>query len=158
VRNERVEAKQGRPGYSRFSWVSRCNRLLIVFVPFVFFVLALSACDAPPARAEPAAAAAVSWRPLGTWSGDGDRQSDSFDVVTGAMRLRWHTAGGSDAAQGRFRVSLYSAISGRPLQVIVDRKGPGADTAYVEDEPRVSYLVIESDRLDWTATLEEAVR
>lgn len=125
----------------------------------MFFVFSLSACEAPPARAEQSPAAAISWRALGTWSGRGDRQSDSFDVVTGAMRLRWETRGGADAAaQGPFRVSLYSAISGRPLQVIVDRTGPGADSAYVEDEPRVSYLVIESDRVDWTVTLEEAVQ
>ena len=26
---------------------------------------------------------------LGTWSGRGDRQTDSFDVATGALRLRW---------------------------------------------------------------------
>jgi hypothetical protein len=130
--------------------------MFVLVVPFVFFVFSLSGCEAPPARAEQAPAV-VTWRPLGTWSGRGDRQSDSFDVVTGAMRLRWQTSGGPDAAQGRFRVSLYSAISGRPLQVIVDRAGPGTDTAYVEDEPRVSYLVIESDRLDWTAALEEAV-
>lgn len=129
----------------------------VLFVPFVVFVFSLSACEAPPARAEQAPSAAIAWRPLGTWSGHGDRQSDSFDVVTGAMRLRWETRGGADAAQGRFRVSLYSAISGRPLQVIVDRTGPGADTAFVEDEPRVSYLVIESDRLDWTTTLEEVL-
>jgi hypothetical protein len=127
----------------------------VLFAPFVF---SLSACETPPARAAQTPAPAVTtWRPLGTWEGRGDRQSDSFDVVTGAMRLRWQTSGGSDAAEGRLRVSLYSAISGRPLQVIVDRTGPGSDTAYLEDEPRVSYLVIESDRVDWTLTLDEAV-
>ena len=130
---------------------------VLSFVLFVSFVFSLSACEAPPARAEQAAAATTTWRPLGTWSGRGDRQSDSFDVVTGPLRLRWEARASGGPGPGRFRVTLNSAISGRPLQTIVDREGPGAATAYVEDEPRVSYLVVESDGLDWTATIEEAV-
>jgi hypothetical protein len=40
----------------------------------------------------------------------------------------------------------------------VEHKGTGAGTAYVEDEPRVSYLVIESTAaVEWTAVLDEAV-
>ena len=131
-----------------------------MFVSFVFAVLLTAGCDAPSARVESsstAPAATTVWRSLGTWSGRGSRQTESFDVITGALRLRWQTREGSEPGQGRFRVSLHSAISGRPLQVVVDRQGAGADTAYVEDEPRVSYLVIESDQLEWTATLEEAV-
>jgi hypothetical protein len=107
-------------------------------VSFVCFVFSFFACETPPARAEQTAPAVVTtWRPLGNWSGRGDRQSESFDVITGALRLRWETRAGSEPGPGRFRVTLYSAISGRPLQVIVDRQGPGADTAFVEDEPRV---------------------
>ena len=67
-----------------------------------------------------------------------------------ATRICWPGA-------GRFRVSLHSAISGRPLQIIVDRTGVGSDVAFLEDEPRVSYLVIESENVDWSTTLEEAV-
>ena len=33
----------------------------------------------------------------------------------------------------------------------------GSDAVYLEDEPRLSYLVIESQHVEWTATLEEAV-
>jgi hypothetical protein len=40
----------------------------------------------------------------------------------------------------------------------VEHSGTGAGTAYVEDEPRVSYLVIESTAAEeWTAVLDEAV-
>jgi Ethanolamine utilization protein EutJ (predicted chaperonin) len=56
-----------------------------------------------------------------------------------------------------FRVRLHSAISGRPLQTFVEQAGSGDGTAYVEDEPRVSYLVIESANVEWTAILDEAV-
>ena len=129
------------------------------FVPFVIFVFplfVLAGCESRSARAEAAPAVTTAWHPLGAWSGRGNRQSDSFDVTTGALRLRWE-ARGTSTAGGLFRVTLHSAISGRPLQVVVDRTGAGTGTAYVEDEPRVSYLVIESDQLEWTTTLEEAV-
>lgn len=115
-------------------------------------------CEAPPARAAQSPPATV-WRPLGSWEGNGSRQTESFDVTTGALRLTWETrADGTGAgAQARFRVWLYSAISGRPLQLVVDKDDAGAGTAHVADDPRVSYLVVESEQVDWTATLDEAV-
>jgi hypothetical protein len=39
----------------------------------------------------------------------------------------------------------------------VDTVGVGLDSAYVADEPRVSYLVITSEG-EWRVRLEEAVR
>jgi hypothetical protein len=132
-----------------------------LFVGFVFAVFPLAACDTPSARVDdspPAAAATTVWRPVGTWSGRGNRQTESFDVTTGALRLRWEARGaGGESGQGRFRVTLHSSISGRPLQVFVDHAGAGGDTAYAEDEPRTSYLVIESEQVEWSAVLEEAV-
>jgi len=115
------------------------------------------ACDAPPARAAQVAAAPTGWRPLGQWSGDGNRQTESFDVATGALRLRWETRATGTAGDATFKVWLYSAISGRPLQLVVDQAGPGAGTAHIADDPRVSYLVVESAHLGWTAALDEAV-
>ncbi|MCC7242342.1 MAG: hypothetical protein IT180_10490 [Acidobacteria bacterium] len=119
---------------------------------------AWTACEARPAPvARPATATATRWHSLGTWSGHGDRQTESFDVTTGALRLTWKSRGLGTPDAGRLRVSLFSSISGRPLQTIVDTKGTGGDTAYLEDEPRVSYLEIESDQVEWTVTLDEAV-
>jgi hypothetical protein len=115
-------------------------------------LLAHAACAAPPGRA--AGKDTVLWRRVGSWSGHGNLQTGSFSVETGALRMEWETTHASPA--GTFKVSLHSSISGRPLQVIVDEKGVGRDTAYVGDEPRVSYLVVESADLDWAFTLEEA--
>lgn len=122
----------------------------------VALIASMSACEAPPARAEQAPAAATVWRPLGRWTGAGSRQTESFDVASGALRLQWevHDTG---AAAGPFRVWLHSAISGRPLQLLVERTGPGAGTAHVADEPRVSYLVIDGEGVSWTAALDEVV-
>ena len=113
----------------------------------------------PPAHAPAAAAGdAISWRSLGTWSGRGDRQTESFDVTTGILQLVWQATDPSGPGAGRLRVLLYSSISGRPLQTIVDTTGIGSDTAYVADDPRVSYLHIESEGIDWRVSLEEGVR
>ncbi len=121
-------------------------------------LLAASGCDAPPARAAQAPAATTTWRPLGQWAGAGSRQTESFDVVSGALRLQWSvtpdTAAPATAAP--FRVWLYSAISGRPLQLVVEHAGAGAGTVHVADDPRVSYLVVEGEGVMWTAVLHEA--
>jgi hypothetical protein len=114
-----------------------------------------AACAPPPAAEAARPASAPSWHQLGTWSGHGNRQTDSFDVTTGALRVRWETRGDA-AGAGRFKVSLHSAISGRALQTIVEHRGAGAGTAHAEDDPRVSYLVIEADQVDWQVTVEEA--
>lgn len=125
-------------------------------VCLVLACLPLTACETPPARAEQPPAVTTVWRPLGSWSGDGSRQTESFDVTSGALRLRWETRSHGASGDSRFRVWLYSAISGRPLQSFVDHTGAGAGTAYAADDPRVSYLVVESQGVDWSATLEEA--
>jgi hypothetical protein len=112
-------------------------------------------CAAPPARAEQVDATA--WRALGSWSGTGSRQTESFDVATGALRLRWEAKATGVSRAGHFRVWLHSAISGRPLQLVVDSTGAGSGTAHAADDPRVSYLMIDAEGVDWTATLDEAV-
>ena len=123
-------------------------------------LLTASACEAPPARAaQVPVARATTWRTLGQWAGTGSRQTESFDVATGALRLQWEAramATATPAGPSRFRVWLYSAISGRPLQLVAESDGPGAGTAHVADDPRVSYLLIEAEGVSWTATLDEA--
>ena len=53
-------------------------------------------------------------------------------------------------------MSLHSAISGRPLQTVLDVRGSGGADVYFEDDPRVSYLVVESDQVEWRLVVEEA--
>ena len=120
---------------------------------FVILLLAQAACTRPPGPSQ--GKDTVLWRRVGSWSGHGNLQTGSFNVETGALRMEWEASHAS--ADAAFKVSLHSSISGRTLQVIVDHKGAGRDTTYIEDEPRVSYLVVESADLDWTVTLEEAM-
>jgi hypothetical protein len=120
--------------------------------------LLLGACEgAQEEPAPPPAAARTAWHGLGTWSGRGNRQTESFDVTTGALRLTWEAVDEDAREPGRLRVALHSSISGRPLETIVDTDGAGADTAHVAAEPRVAYLLIESQAVDWSITLDEGV-
>ena len=131
------------------------TRLFDYPITTFFLIVALLAAAGCQPAAKPATKEAVLWRRVGSWSGHGNVQTGSFTVETGSLRLRWEASNAPNTG-GVFKVSLHSAISGRPLQVVLDRHGAGGDTLYIEDEPRVSYFVVESD-LDWQISLEEAV-
>jgi len=115
-------------------------------------------------RAEPAKTAAqngVGWRQLGTWSGRGNGQTASFTSDTGSLRVRWEAtaqpADASSATASSFRVAAHSAISGRLLQPVVEHAGAGQGIGYVQQDPHVFFMVVESSHLNWTLTVEEAV-
>jgi hypothetical protein len=117
--------------------------------------LLASTCGAPPAK--PAPKEVVVWKELGQWSGRGNAQTESFVGLTGALRMHWRTVNESPTGSGRFRLILQSAISGRSLQDVVDRQGPGEGTAYIAEDPRTFYVLVESASLDWSLTVEEAM-
>ena len=54
-----------------------------------------------------------------------------------------------------FRLTAQSAISGRPVKVAVDEHGAGEGIAYVNDDPRVFYMLVESSGLDWSFSVDE---
>jgi len=114
----------------------------------------MMSCREP--RPEPARKEVVLWKTLGSWSGHGNAQTESFLGLTGSLRLRWTATNEKPKGQGRFKLILQSAISGRALQEPVDHEGPGEGTAYAADDPRVFHIVVESANLDWSFTVEEA--
>jgi hypothetical protein len=123
----------------------------------LLLLLLFPACR-EPARQTPVNASdpGLVWRTVGSWSGHGNGQTGSFNVETGALRIHWEARAGGSTDNSFFKLWLHSAISGRPLQMAVDHKGPGKDVAYIEDEPRVSYFLVEAGTLDWSVMLEEA--
>lgn len=133
-------------------------RLLVGLLPLLALGLTAgcgdSAAPAPP-RAGPATGTTLTWRALGEWSGRGNQQTGSFDVTTGALRLTWSAGAPDGASPARFSVALHSAISGRPLQTIVDASAPGSGTVYLQDEPRVSYLEVDAGEVDWQIRIDE---
>jgi hypothetical protein len=97
----------------------------------------------------------VGWRSLGSWSGRGSTQTESFLVQGSVVRVRWETKNEGSANTGTFRLSMHSAISGRSLAVVADHHGAGKGEAYVPEEPRPTYMLVESDDLEWSFTVEE---
>lgn len=112
----------------------------------------LAGCDTAP---KAASRKETVWRPVGTWTGRGQLQTESWPGDTGAMRIRWTTSHAAPA--GVFSLTIHSAISGRPMEVVVDHKGDGSGTAYFSDDPRVFFAVVDAKDLDWTFTIEEPV-
>jgi hypothetical protein len=133
-------------------------RLMAVGV--IAAALASVACK-PHAKPKPEAAArGLAWRPLGSWSGRGNLQTESFTSETGALRVRWETRmpkADAPPAPGVFRLNAHSAISGRLLQPVVEQTGAGSGIGYVQQDPRTFYVVVESNQLSWTFTVEEAI-
>src|SRR5262249_37621583 len=117
-------------------------------------LVGLSACRQPPKTA--AAQPQVAWHRLGTWSGVGSLQTESFESGSGALRVEWKADETAPGA-GAFRLAFHSSISGRELQVAVDRKGPGTGTAYVQQDPHVFFAKVESANIEWSFTVDEAV-
>jgi len=99
----------------------------------------------------------VGWRHIETFSGHGNSLTESFNIESGQFRIKWETSHETAAGKGAFLVMVHSAVSGRPLLQAIEHKGVGHDTAYVNEDPRLFQLVIESNDLDWTLTVEEAV-
>ena len=97
------------------------------------------------------------WKRVGSWSGRGDRQTESFTSDTGSLRVRWQTKDEVPPVDGTFRLTLHSAISGRPLVQAVEQRGVGADTSYVSEDPRVFYVVVDSARVEWSFTIDEGI-
>ena len=110
---------------------------------------------AVPAKA--ATREVVAWRSIGSWSGRGNTQTGSFTSDTGSLRVRWQTGHEVRPGDGAFRLTLHSAISGRPLVRAVDHRGVGADTAYLGEDPRVFHVVVDSAGVEWSFTIDEGI-
>jgi hypothetical protein len=138
----------------------RRTRLRLLTLGLVAAAVASSACDSRSDPKPQGAARGVVWRPLGSWSGRGSLQTESFTSETGALRVRWETKlpkADSPATPGVFRLNAHSAISGRLLQQVVEHAGAGSGVGYVQQDPHVFYVVVESNQLSWTFTIDEAI-
>ncbi len=120
----------------------------------IIAALLLSACA--PEQKRDAGTVLVGWRPIQSWSGHGDTQTESFNIESGQWRIKWTTANENPPGSGTFRVTVHSAVSGRPLGVAVEHRGTGRDIAYVNEDPRLYHLAIESRGVDWSVSVEDS--
>jgi len=119
----------------------------------------LAAGCAPSPSSAPASAApeieTVGWRTLGSWSGRGSVQTESFLYEGSVLRVRWETKNAASTGTGTFRLTFLSAVSGRQLAVAADHRGAGEGESYIPEEPRPAYFLVESEDLDWSFSVEE---
>jgi hypothetical protein len=99
----------------------------------------------------------IGWRPVASWSGRGNTQTESFNMESGQWRIRWETSSIQPSSPGTFRAIVHSTVSGRFVEVAVDHQGAGKGIAYVGEDPRQFFLDIESSGLDWKVAVEEGV-
>lgn len=99
----------------------------------------------------------IGWRPIDSWTGRGDTQTDSFNIESTQWRIKWETQGAASPGAGRFHVVVHSAVSGRSIAEAVEHQGDGKGIAYVTEDPRLYHLVIDSSGVDWSIKVEEAV-
>jgi hypothetical protein len=100
----------------------------------------------------------IVWRPVGTWSGQGNALTESFVSDTGTLRMRWETRSAGNNSRGRFRLTLHSGVSGRLIATAADEHGgEGRGESIVTEDPRMYYAVVESSDLDWQFGIEEGV-
>lgn len=125
----------------------------IVFVCFVVFVsFVASACKAHPS--EPQQIVSVT-RLVGTWQGRGIASVGDIPSETGRFKIVWETSNESPAGAGRFKLTMRSAVSGRPMQVVADHQGVGTGTASYDEGPRTYDFLVDSANVDWKFRVEE---
>jgi len=126
-----------------------------VAVLFVSFLLC-SGCEYTPPPAEKHVE--IRWKEVGTWSGHGNQQLETFPIEHFTWRVRWETKNESPPGSGRFHVTANSGDSGRTLAEVADVKGVAKDVTYITELPHRYYFVVNSTGVDWTLTAEEAVQ
>ena len=99
----------------------------------------------------------IGWRRVGSWSGHGNLQTESFTSDTGGFRVRWETVHERPVGAGTLKVVFRSGDSGREIMDAVDVRGVGSGTVDVGDRPRWYYLTIESANVDWSVTVDEPI-
>jgi hypothetical protein len=114
--------------------------------------------DSPSTR--PPSPNAVVWKAVGSWSGRGSRQTETFTGETGGFRVRWETKNPVRAGAGFLHVVFRSGDSGREIIDAVDERNVGTDSDSIEvsaERPRWFYLTIESADVDWTVAVDERI-
>jgi len=136
------------------------RHLPATFVIGLLAVFAAGGCRRQPAPPPKPAEPTIAYHQLGSWSGHGNLQTESFTSDTGALRVRWETTAepgdAASPAQGAFKINAHSAISGRLLQEVVDYAGAGNGVGYVQQDPHVFYVVVDAHHVNWKFTVEEA--
>jgi hypothetical protein len=120
--------------------------------------LVLCGCRSEARPPQPQAESVVVWKPLGSWSGRGDKQTETFTSDTGGFRVHWETTKEAPVGGGRLRVVFRSGDSGREIIEAIDAQGAGEGTEEVAAErPRWYYITSESANVEWKVSVDERI-
>jgi hypothetical protein len=95
-------------------------------------------------------------RPAGPWQGTGN-STIGFVSESGRFEVTWETRHERPPGAGTFRLTVHSAVSGRPIQVLADHQGEGRGRASFADDPRPYNFMVESANVEWSFSVEEIV-
>jgi hypothetical protein len=135
------------------------RRARLAFACLGFVLILVAGCHSDPSP-QPGATPTdvVIWKPVGSWSGRGSRQTETFTSDTGGFRVRWETKNAVRPGAGHLHVIFRSGDSGREIIDAVDVTGEGRDAEEVSAErPRWYYLTIDSADVDWTVSVDERI-
>ena len=82
-------------------------------------------------------------------------QTESFLNESGSLLIQWETRNEVAGRDGSFRATFHSAVSGRPLASFVGSRGTAHGSALIAEDPRPTYVVVESNDVQWNFTLQE---
>jgi hypothetical protein len=71
------------------------------------------------------------------------------------MRLRWQVIRTTAPGPAHFEVTLHSAVSGRPLQTLVDTSRVESGEVLVADDLRPAPFVVDAEHVEWRMTLDQ---
>jgi hypothetical protein len=115
--------------------------------------LVCSACHG--SQDDPTRRVITASRPVGSWQGTGSKSVGDINSDTGRFHITWETRQEQPAGGGRFKLTVRSAVSGRPLQVVVDHRGVGKGTADFADAGRIYDFLVDSENVEWSFSVEE---
>src|SRR5262245_38352270 len=121
------------------------------------FVLLAATCLSPACTASSSPAPrqlSTVARQVGSWQGNGNK-TIGFASESGIFRVNWKARSQHRETSGTFLLTIRSAISGRPIQVVADHQGDGGGSVDFRDDPRLYDLVVDSTGADWSIVVEE---
>ena len=107
-----------------------------------------------PSKSSDAGQQTAQARHVESWEGTGDR-TIGFVSESGVFRVSWKTRNERPAGSGTFRLTVRSAISGRPIRIITDERGEGSGRVDFVDDPRLYEFIVESANVGWWFEAEE---
>ena len=110
----------------------------------------LVACTAP--ASPPQTTVAVTSQ-LGSWQGR-DNATLGFVSDSGRFRVTWEARNATAPRAARLHIVIHSAVSGRPLQEVIDQRGEGKGVFDFSDDPRSYNLMVESASIEWSITVD----